>query len=183
MLKIPFILFGLLFLIYLILPGPTSIDDFPALPNSTKSTLEGDTIQMPNISAYFSNNYREFSVPFYNQHFRQKTMLPFSPFRLNYPPEFAFIGIKDQTQATFLEESFYPLRDSLFIAGLEPFYKDGRVKYDGANKFIIGNQLLDTKVTLRYYPSHIIVRILVWFGIMAAIFFTWRIGKRIIFNA
>ena len=39
--------------------------------------------------------------------------------RLNYPPEDAQTLIRDQTQATFLEEIVHPMRESLFIAGNE----------------------------------------------------------------
>ena len=56
-LKIVLIVSSLLLLIYMLLPGADSITDFPALPDSIKSNLEGDTIQVPNVSAYFSNNY------------------------------------------------------------------------------------------------------------------------------
>ena len=45
----------LLGLVYLLVPGPSKIEDFPPLPTSTKSALEGDTIQNPNIAAYYSN--------------------------------------------------------------------------------------------------------------------------------
>ena len=175
-----FIIVATLFLVYLLLPGPSSIEDFPPLPNSAKSTLEGDTIQVPNVAAYFSNNYREFVVDFYRRDFLKKTWLPFLPLRLNHPPEYAYIAIKVETHSTYLEEYYYPLRDSLFVNGLEPFEKDGTPKYTGAIKFDNEDRISDTKVTLRYYPSSVWVRILVWLGICSSIILLWKMGKKVI---
>lgn len=166
----------------MIIPGPKSIKDFPALPDSTKSTLEGDTIQVPNVSAYFSNNYRRFVIPFYLELFTKKTLLPFYPLRLNYPPEFAFTAIKDQTHSTYLEELVYPLRDSLFINGLEPFEENGEPKYLGASLFGVGGINYQTKVTLRYYPSSILVKIIVWLGINISAVYIYKLARRVLLN-
>lgn len=169
---------GLLF-IYLILPGPKNITNFPPLPNSMKSTLEGDTIQVPNVSAYFSNFYRQYATNYYRNFYHNQTFLPFPPIRLNYPPEFAFTAIKDQTQSTYLEEFVYPLRDSLFVNGFEPFYENNQPKFWGATKFEIGQLRLDTKVTLRYYPSSVWVRLLVWIGVNASIILLWKMSRQV----
>ena len=177
--KIAFIIVSILLLVYLLLPGSDSITDFPALPDSIKSSLEGDTIQVPNVSAYFSNNYRDFVIPYYDQSYKGDTGVPFGPLRLNYPPEFAFTAIKDQTQSTYLEEFVYPLKDSLFINGLEPVEKDGSPRYVGGGRFEIDGKLVDTKVTLRFYPSTVPVRIAVWFGINLSAVALFVMSKRI----
>lgn len=137
---------------------------------------------MPNVSAYFSNNYRRFSVPFYLELFKEKTFLPFNPLRLNYPPEFAFTAIKDQTHSTYLEELVYPLRNSLFINGLEPFEEGGEPKYLGASLFGFGGKDHQTKVTLRYYPSSIFVRIIVWLGINIAVIYIYKLARSVLLN-
>ncbi len=164
----------------MLMPGASSINHFPLLPNSSKSTLAGDTLQVPNIVGYFSNNYRQFVTSFYQTALQDTTPLPFKPIRLNYPPEFAFTAIKDQTQSTYLEEYAYPLRDSIFINGLEPFYADGQPKYWGAHQSDINGTLYDTKVTLRYYSSSGLTRILVWMGISISMVLLWILSKRII---
>ena len=173
--------FCLLLLIYMILPGPGKITDFKALPSSDKSTLEGDTIQIPNVSAYFSNNFREFVVPYYLKNYQQKTWLPFPPLRLNHPPEYSWNVIKKHTDSTFLEELSYPLRDSLYVNGFEPFYFDKTPKYWGASTFTVNGNSWYTKVTLRFYPSNLLIRLLVWLGICFAIFMLYKLGRRIIF--
>ena len=147
-----------------------------------KSTLEGDTIQVPNVAGYFSNNYRGFTTLFFRQEYKENTLFPFGPLRLNYPPEFAFTAIKDQTHSTYLEEFYYPLRDSLFVNGLEPFYEDGTPRYAGAMQFDHQGILNDTKVTLRYYPSSILTRIIVWLGITASVIFLWKLGKKVLYG-
>lgn len=164
----------------MIWPGPTKISDFKALPDSAKSTLEGDTIQIPNVSAYFSNNFRDFVTDFYLNNYWKNTFLPFPPIRINHPPEFSWNVIKKHTDSTYLEEFVYPLRGSLYVNGFEPFYEDGTEKYWGATKFQEESNIWLTKTTLRYYPSNFFVRLLVWFGITVSVLMLYRLGKRIL---
>lgn len=181
--RIIFSTFSVILFIYLILPGPDNITDFPPLPDSFKSKLSGDTVQIPNVSAYFSDNYRDFVIPFYTDSFASKTVFPFSPLVLNYPPEFAFTAIKDQTHSTYLQEIVYPLRDSIFINGWEPLERDGTKRYWGADKFGVEGKEYFTKVTLRYYPSSLLVRVLVWLGIISSVYFLAKVGRGILSNA
>lgn len=175
-----YILFSSVLLIYMLWPGPGRIDQFPALSASDKSTLEGDTIQIPNVSAYFSNNFRAYVVPFYSNAYRNLTNLPFPPLRLNHPPEFSWLTIKKHTDSTYLEELVYPLRDSLYVNGFEPFYEDGTPKFWGATKLEVDGNAWFTKTTLRFYPSTIAARIVTWFGIVLSTYFLFRLGKAII---
>lgn len=150
---------------------PGSITNFPALPQSAKSTLSGDTVEIPNIVAYFSNNYRKYVMSYYKLSYQGQTKLPFPPVRLNYPPEEAYTYIKVQTQSTYLEELSYPLRDSLFINGLEPFDEiTKKERYVGATKFMEAGQPWETKVTMRYYPSSCLSRIVVWFTVVVSLY-------------
>lgn len=176
-----FVTFSLLLLIYMLWPGPSKVSDFHTLPNSDKSTLEGDTIQIPNVSAYFSNSYRNFVTSFYRFNYQQDIHLPFPPLRLNHPPEFSWNVIKRHTDSTYLEEFVYPLRDSLYVNGFEPFYEDGTPKFWGSTKLNQGDNLWYTKTTLRFYPSNILVRVLVWLGICLSIPLLYKMSKRIIF--
>jgi hypothetical protein len=180
MIRIIFICFAILLLIYLLVPGPSSIDDFSVLPNSTKSKLSGDTIQLPNIVGYFSDNYRKNVTNFFRKDFQKKVMLPFLPIRLNYPPEFAYTGILDQTKSTYLEEFVYPLRDSLYVNGFEPFYENGKSKFYSSTEFEQDDKLFFTKATLRYYPSSIWIRIVVWLGMVISIYLLWVTTRRVI---
>jgi len=178
--KYLYISFSLILLVYMLLPGPSKISDFYALPNSDKSTLEGDTIQIPNVAGYFSNNFREFVVPFYSSSYQKKSFLPFPPLRLNHPPEFSWIAIKRHTDSTYFEELVYPLRDSLYVNGLEPYYSGGTPKFWGATKFEIGKNAWDTKVTLRFYSSNVLIRFMVWLGISVSIMWIYKLGRRVI---
>mgnify|MGYP001590912186 CR=1 FL=1 len=164
----------------MIWPGPSKIADIKALPDSEKSKLEGDTIQIPNVAGYFSNNYRGFVVPFYLSNYWQKTLLPFPPLRLNHPPEFSWSVIKKHTDATYLEELVYPLRDSLYVNGFEPFYEDKTPKFWGSAKLNQGENLWYTKTTLRLYPSFVFVRLIVWLGICFSISLLYKVGRKII---
>ncbi|BCX14807.1 MAG: hypothetical protein KatS3mg088_490 [Patescibacteria group bacterium] len=181
-LKVLLSFFSIIFLLYLIWPfEPKRIDDFSALPQSTKSDLTGDTIEVPNVAAYFSNNYRNFVTKYYRNEFQYKTKFPFPPLTLNHPPEYAFNYIKDQTQSTYLEEYVYPLRGSLFVNGLEPFdEKTKKPRYSAASHFSAGGMLYETKVTLRYYPTKIINRIGVWSGINLIVVFLWKLSRKLV---
>ncbi len=177
-----FLFFSFILLLYLLIPGPSSIKDFPTLPSSVKSNLEGDTIQVPNISAYFSDNYRSFATNFYKNSYENSVLMPLLPIRLNYPPEFAYMAIMDQTRSTYLEEYIYPLRDSLYVNGYEPFYENGKPKFWGSVKADEENGTYFNKTTLRYYPSSYLVRVIVWLGIILSISFIWKVGRRIFLN-
>ena len=179
--KYIFFIFSVLLLVYMVWPGPSKIADFASLPSSDKSRLEGDTIQIPNVAGYFSNNFREFVVPFYLSNYQKKAQFPFPPVRLNHPPEYSWKVIKTNTDSTYLEELVYPLRDSLFINGYEPFYSDGTDKFWGSTKFEVDGNLWFTKTTLRFYPSLFWTRILVWLGIVSALLMLYKLGRRIIF--
>lgn len=184
LLKIVFTAFSLLFLVYLVWPyGPKSISDFKALPDSKKSTLSGDTVEIPNIKAYFSDNYRTFATHFYRMNYQQLSKMPFPPLKLNHPPEYAFFAIKDQTHSTYLEEFTYPLRGSLYVNGLEPFIKKTKEpRYEGATLFEETGDFFETKVTLRYYPTSVWARIVVWFGINLSIVFLYVVIRKVIKN-
>src|SRR3972149_6865456 len=99
--KYLFVFSSVLFLIYMIWPGPGKISDFKPLPNSVKSTLAGDTFQIPNVAGYFSDSYRDFVTSFYITDYWQKTFLPFPPIRLIHPPEYSWITIKKHTDSTY----------------------------------------------------------------------------------
>ncbi len=180
--KYIFITFSIVLLVYMIWSGPGRISDFPALPKSDKSTLEGDTIQIPNVAGYFSNNYRDFVIPFYEHFYQTRTGLPFPPIVINRPPEYAWIAIKKYTDSTYIEEFVYPLRDSIYVNGFEPFYQDGTPKFWGATDFVQNGDHWSTKVTMRFYPSSLLIRLLVWLGITASVFLLYVLSKIVIFK-
>lgn len=161
-------------------PGPAGISDFTPLPASLKSRLEGDTIQIPDVAGYFSDNFRQFATGFYKSDYQQRSSFPFGPVTLNHPPEYSWTAIKKHTDSTYLEEFVYPLRDSLYVNGFEPFYQGGKPKFWGSSKFYVSDRDWFTKTTLRFYPSHPAVRIAVWFGITVSIYWLFKLGKRII---
>jgi hypothetical protein len=175
-----FIVFSAIFLIYMVWPGPSKISDFKALPDSFKSTLSGDTTQIPNVSAYFSNHFRNYATDFYKKNYQQNFRFPTEPIIINHAPERAWIAIKKHTDSTYLEEYVYPMRDSLYVNGLEFFYEDGTPRFWGSSLFNEGGKNWYTKVTLRYYPSNIFIRIIVWFASVLSIVFLFRLYKKVI---
>lgn len=179
MIKKIFIFFSLLLLIYMLWPGSSGISDIKPLPDSAKSTLAGDTVQIPNVSAYFSNLYRNFVIPFYFKNYWQSSHLPFPPIRLNHPPEYSWVVIKKPTDSTYLEEFVYPLRDSLYVNGLEMLNPDGSRIFYGAPLLEEDGRFWLTKITLRLYTSNIVVRIIVWFGMVISLWMLFQLSRRI----
>lgn len=175
-----FIIFSILLFIYIMWPQPQSISQFALLPQSEKSTLSGDTWQIPNVAGYFSNNYRDFVVPFYSKVYQDLSHLFFAPIKINYPPEFAFIAIKKYTDSTYLEELVYPLKGSIYVNGFEPFYQNGKPKFWGSTQFSQTGKPWYTKVTVRFYPSPIWARFIVWLGIIVSVAGIYKISKKIV---
>ena len=163
----------------MIWPFPSEISKFQPLPDSVKSELAGDTYQVPNVAAYFSNNYRDFVVKFYQDNFKKLAYMPFSPFRLNYPPEYSFVAIKKHTDTTYIEELVYPLKGSLFVNGYEPFNPDKTPKFWGSTNFVVEGSTWDTKTTLHLFPSSFIVRLIVWAGIVSSISLLHRLTRKV----
>lgn len=165
-------LFGLTYVAW---PGPSSINDIPPLPDSTKSTEPGDTTQVPNIAAYFSNYRRTEVTKYYRENFSYIKIfgIPVPPLRLNRPPEESYTFIRDQQATTYLEEYVYPLRDSIFVNGFEPFNENGKPYKTGATDIYIDGIFYDSKVTLRYYGSSLITRILIYAGIWVGGYFMY----------
>ncbi len=173
--KIVLIIF-ILGLIYVGLPGAQTINDFPGLSPSTKSNLPGDTWQNPNIAAYFSDYRREDITNYYKEIFSKKILwgIPLPIISLNHPPEMAYQYVRDQQESTFLEEYVFPMRESIFVNGYDPKIENDR--YHDRDRSFIGDHtqykkvFYNTKTTLRFYPSNIFLRILVYLGIWVAIF-------------
>lgn len=171
-------------LLYIVLPGPSSINDFPAIPESLKSDEPGDTTQVPNIAAYFSDHNRQQITSFYKNEYAKNHWFGFvPPISLNYPPRAAYIYVRDLQMGTFLEEYVYPLRDSLFVNGYEPFVENEINKrnhtFFGDNIHIDGN-FYASKATIRYYPTSIFVRVVVYLGIWLMVASLFRLSRRAI---
>lgn len=178
--KIFFISFFVLGLVYLLWPGPGSVSDFKQLPDSLKSREPGDTIENPQRAAFFSDNFRDSVMKFYLGEYQRLNHLPLPPIRINYPPEFAYTAVKDQILSTYLEELVYPMRSSVFVNGFEPFYQDGQPKYKGATTIVVDEKIFATKTTLRFYPSSFFTRIIMWTLVTISLYWLLKLGRRII---
>lgn len=174
--KLVVLILFLVGLIYLVVPGPTRIQDFPALPNSFKSIEEGDTIQYPNISAYYSDFKRSFITQFYRQALSRDVFLVgnlFPPLTLNHPPEDAHTLVRKYLENTFTEEYLYPLRESLLASGYEPLVENGGRHYNKYSDYVYVpavDNFFNSKTTIRFYPTKVYNRIFVYLGIWGAIF-------------
>lgn len=180
-LKVIILSIFLLGLTYLLLPGPKSINDIPPLPESLKSKEPGDTTQTPNIAAYFADLRRKEVIEYYKLKFSYLSFFGFKipPIRLNHPPEEAYNYIRDQQASTYLEQFSYPLRDSIYINGYEPFDEKGKIYKRGATTIYIEGNYYDSKTTLRYYGSAIFMRAILYIGIWISGYYLYKLSKKL----
>jgi len=169
-----FVIFNIFALTYLLLPTPTLKD----LPNSVKSNEPGDTIQLKNVSAYYTNLTRTEVMNFYRSIY---TGLFFT--RLNHPPELAKIIFRDTTQSYYLEEFHLPFKESLYINGYEwendVFTKpEKRIK----NKLIYEKIEYKAKVTLKVIPTSIPRRLITLFIFEASLISIFYLYQKFLKN-
>jgi len=158
-----FCFFNIFAIVYLITPTPI----LPDLVNSVKSDEPGDTVQLANVSAYYTNMTRTEVMNFYKAYYS-------GPFRiiLNHPPEKSKEIIKDTIQSYYFEEFVLPFKESLFVNGFEwendVFTKiEGRVK----NKLLFKDKEYKAKITIKTIPTSKPKRIAAFLFTEAAIIF------------
>ncbi len=168
------ILLWIVFGVYLLLPLPT----IAPLPNSIKSTEPGDTVQVPNVSGYFSNQSRETVMYFYRQQFTQSTIPGFSfpTYSLEHPPLYAQERIRDQLKAWYFEELVHPFRESFYVAGWTPALAQASLRIKFA-PIVVDNKVYYQKTTVRLMPSSVLARMSVYLLMTAALVGTYYVGK------
>ncbi|MBU2592720.1 MAG: hypothetical protein ABH867_04050 [Patescibacteria group bacterium] len=164
--KIIFFAFGVLASLYLLLPEPKLPP--PDLPESLKSDLPGDTVQLVNVSAYFTEKEREDLISFYQDYFSRSPFLnlPLITIRLNHPPEYAKEIIRDTVQSYYFEELIHPFKSSLFINGFD-WQNDVFTPPDkrAQNKLIFKQKTWPVKVTLKWFHSGLAVRLFIFWSV------------------
>ncbi len=172
-------------IIYLVMPSPP----LPPLPDSRISHEPGDTVEIPGVSAYYTNLSRQEVISFYRENFTKSRLwkLPLWTILLNHPPEYVSTAIRDTVNSTFLYELVHPLRDSLIINGWSP--EEDR-RYTENEKLIrIGKESYKQKITLRYLPSNIFLRVLIfsvglwlfyylWYKFLLIVAKTWKVLRK-----
>lgn len=166
----------ILFLLYLLLPS----QGVQALPDSFKSTEPGDTVQIPGVSAYYSQLDRKFVTKYYQDQFSPQFFgIKVPTYRINHQVEFAREKFRSGIQSSYLEEVVVPFRESLFINGWEPeVYLSG----EAVNKeiMVVEGTKYFSKTTLRPFYASIPAKIANFFGIIISALITYRLLRRII---
>ena len=161
--KIFLISFITLGTIYLLLPSP---DNFPDLPGAVRSTEPGDTVQIENVSAYYTDMPRKEAVDFYFNYFSRSPFLniPLITYKLNHPPERIREVLRDTQQSTYVEEIVHPFRESFFVNGFEwnndPFTP---AKSREQNIFVVDGKTYQFKVTIFYQKSVVWIRLIIFY--------------------
>ena len=170
---------GILIGLYLVLPGPSLPP--PDLPLSVKSDQPGDTVQIPHVAAYFTNQKRSEVLSFYTRYFSRSSFLgfPLPTYRLNHPPEYAKKVWVETKRSYYLEEVVHPFRESLFVNGYEwkndVFTKPTKRE---KNKLIFAGKVWEAKVSLRWFYSPGWARIFVFLLSWIAFYFLIKMWAR-----
>lgn len=145
------LLFSIIFILYLFLPGPS----FPTPPADAIQSHEPADSETPLRRAYFTNFTREEVMDNYKKQFDKTTLfgIKIPTYRLNYAPEEAQSIIRDQARSTFLEEVVHPFRESVFVNGFEP--------KEAKDAVVIDTVQWRQKITVRFVPSNIYIRLIV----------------------
>lgn len=153
--------FNIFSMLYLISPTP----QLQPLPYSIKSDLPGDTVQIKNVSAYFTNLTRQQVI----NHYRATYTSPFR-IRLNHPPEKAQTIFVDTIKSYYLEEFVLPGKETLYINGFE-WEKDVFTKPEKRikNKILYQDKQYKAKITIRTFPVPISHRLISFFLTQSAI--------------
>lgn len=152
------ILAGVVFLamaVYLCLPANNPLI---APPNSIKSAEPAD-LESPYRLAFYTNLSRDELRNFYFEKFGNWGL------KLILPPEDAFSVIRDQTRSSYLEEFVHPGRDEFYLNAFVPVKPSEQINVNGTHYL--------NKVTIRYVPSTVAVRLTVLLG-------SWLVGFWII---
>lgn len=168
------IAFNLFAIAYLVSPTPT----IPDLANSVKSQEPGDTVQIPNVSGYYTNMTRTQVMNFYKAHYTSPFLI-----NINYPPEKSKEIIKDTIQSYYFEEFNIPFKESLYVNGFEwendVFTKpEKRIK----NKLIYNGKEYKAKITIRTFPVSVPKRLISFFFMEAVIITGLIIYKKMVFT-
>lgn len=161
--KIFLISFIALGTVYLLLPSP---DNFPRLPGAVKSIEPGDTVQVENVSAYYTDMPRKEVVDFYFNYFSRSLFLniPLITYKLNHPPERIREVLRDTQQSTYVEEIVHPFRESVFVNGFEwnndPFTPPNS---RGQNILVVDGKTYQFKVTIFYQESKVWQRLVIFY--------------------
>lgn len=138
---------------------------FPAPPPDALQSTEPADTESPLRRAYFTQYTRDQVIAHYSS---QVSYLPVV--RLNYPPEEAQTIIRDQTRSWYLEELTHPMRDSLYINGFIP--------QKAQDTIVIGGKPYAEKITIKYVPTTLTMRLFVSFAILIAIYFLFVEWKK-----
>jgi hypothetical protein len=168
------IIFNICAIFYLI----SSTPNLPDLPNSAKSNLPGDTTQINNVSAYYTNMTRTEVMNFYKAYYS-------GPFRinLNHPPEKAKEIIVNTIQSYYFEEFVLPFKESLYINGFE-WENDVFTKPENRskNKLIYQDKEYKAKITIRRFPTTIPKRLIAFFATEIGLITTLFVFKSFLYK-
>jgi hypothetical protein len=156
-LLILFLVSNILFLFYLTSPTPILLP----LANSAISNLPGDTVQVSNVSGFFTNQSRQQVINFYKANYTGLFRII-----LNHPPEKAREIIIDTIPSYYFEEFVLPFKETLYINGYE-WQNDVFTKPENRpkNKLMYNDKEYSSKVTIRRFPVSVQNRLLNFFSI------------------
>jgi len=147
------IVFNLFAIFYLVTPVPK----VPDLINSVKSDQHEDTVDIPNVSGYYTDMTRAEVMKFYRDNYGGLLKI-----NLNYPPERSKDLFRINIQSYYLEELSIPFKESLYINGFE-WENDVFNKPENRSPLPYKGKDYKSRITIRTFPTSIPKRLISFF--------------------
>lgn len=115
-------------------------------------------------------------MAFYQEHYSRSRFLnlPLPGLKLNHPPEYSWVVIRDTVLSSYLEEIVHPFRDSFYINGYEPA-NDPFVKPEQRRPTLIyEGQEYKAKIVVLPVYSNPLIRIVLFLAVVAVLVFIKR---------
>lgn len=141
------------------------------------------------VASYYTNDRRSLITGYYSGELQKlncasfKLINPFcyiKPLKINHSTNLASTYFAPKQKSTYLEEYFYPLKNSIIVNGYEPYDESGK----GFNKFseslISNGKRYNSKVDVRYYSSSNIKQAFIYLLIWISIYWEIKLFKKIV---
>jgi hypothetical protein len=139
-------------------------------------------------ASYYTNNRRGLVTGFYSQELQKlncasfKLINPFcyiKPMKINHSTNLVSTYFAPKQKSTYLEEYFYPLKNSIIVNGYEPYDENGKPFTKLSEPLMLNGKQYNSIVTVRYYSSSIFSLVLIYLLIWLSIYWEIKLFTKI----
>ncbi len=144
--------------------------------------------QTMSTDSYYTNNRRGLVTGFYSNELQKlncvsfKLINPFcyiKPLKINHSTNLASTYFAPKQKSTYLEEYFYPFKNSIIVNGYEPYDENGKAFNKFSEPLMSNGKQYNSKVDIRYYSSSITKQVLIYLLILIIIYWEIKLFNKI----